>query len=174
MVQVCRNVSKGVQNASVMACMKMDDGPAQTGDGYSEPNGPIVSISGTAPVSWDVAYGARFTFSERPSRAHLRGGNPAWKRSTWDSTRPHGRLKWRRVLFEFGKQGSSCERVCEASRAARRVFRSRNAGMTRSGGPARQAVQVPWACDVTGDFPVRVAGELHTLARVGNPSKASA
>ena len=47
-------------------------------------------------------------------------------------------------------------------------------GTTRSGGPAQQAVQVPWASDVTGDFPARVAGELHTLACVGNPSKASA
>ena len=129
-----------VQNASVMACVSACEelvcGPTQTGDGYSEPNGPLVSISGTAPVSWDVAYGARFAFSERPSRTRLRGGNPARKRSALDSTRPCGRLKWRRVLFEFGKQGSPCERVCEASRAVRRVFRLRNA---RSEPPGRHA-----------------------------------
>ena len=109
---------------------------SQTGDRYSEPNGPLVSISGTSPVTRDVAYGARFALSERPSRARLRGGNPARKRSAWDSTRPRGRLKWRQVLFEFGKQGSPCERMCEAPRAACHVFCSRN---TRSGFPGRYA-----------------------------------
>ena len=47
-------------------------------------------------------------------------------------------------------------------------------GTTRSSGPARLAVQVPWASDVTANIPARVAGELQTLAHVGNPSKASA
>uniref|UniRef100_A0A8C4R2W0 Si:ch73-368j24.1 n=1 Tax=Eptatretus burgeri TaxID=7764 RepID=A0A8C4R2W0_EPTBU len=55
--------------------------------------------------------GACFAFNERPLRARLRVGNLAWKRSVWNSTRPRGWLKWRRVLFEFGKQGSTCERV---------------------------------------------------------------
>ena len=53
---------------SNMACVEMDR-PIQTGDGDSEPNGPLVSISGTVPVSRDVAYGARSAFSEQPSRA---------------------------------------------------------------------------------------------------------
>ena len=109
---------------------------SQTGDRYSEPNGPLVRILGTAPVSRVVAFGARFAFSERPSRACLRGGNPARKRSAWDSRRPRWQLKWRRVLVEFGKQGSTCERVCEAPRAACRVFCSRKA---RSGFPGRCA-----------------------------------
>ena len=124
-------VVKCVSSTSVMACVsaceELVHGPTQTGDGYSEPNVPPVSISGTAPVSRDVACEVHSAFSERPSRPRLRGGNPAQKRSTWDSTRPRGRLKWWRGLFEFGKQGSPCERVCEESRAARRVFRSRNA-----------------------------------------------
>ena len=64
----CMSVLKCVQNASdiacVSACMELVHGPTQTGDGYSEPNGPRVSISGNAPVSRDVVYGARFAFSE--------------------------------------------------------------------------------------------------------------
>jgi len=71
-------------------------------------------------------------FSERPSRARLRGRNPARKCSMWDSTRPRGRLKWRRGLFEFGTCGFPRGRVCRASRAAYRVFCSRN---VRSGFP---------------------------------------
>ena len=47
-------------------------------------------------------------------------------------------------------------------------------GTIRSCWPARETAQVRCASDVTGDFPARVAGELHTLAHVGNPSKVSA
>ena len=154
-------VVKCVSSTSVMACVsayeELKCGRIQTGDGYSELNGPLVSISGTAPVSRDIAHGARFAFSERPSHARLRVGNPARKRSAWDSTRSRGRLKWRRGLFEFGKQGSPCERMCEASHAARRVrcvpFAERverAPGMMRSCWPTRETAQVRCASDVIG------------------------
>ena len=46
------SVSKYVQNVSVMACVsaceELVHGPTQTGDGYSEPNGPLV---------WSTNYG---------------------------------------------------------------------------------------------------------------------
>ena len=51
---VSKCVSKGVQNASVMACvsacMKMDDGPIQMGDGCGEPSAPCKVILVIAPV----------------------------------------------------------------------------------------------------------------------------
>ena len=48
-------------------------------------------------------------------------------------------------------------------------------GTMRSCWPARESTQVRCASDViSGDLAARVAGELHTVARVGNPSKASA
>ena len=48
-------------------------------------------------------------------------------------------------------------------------------GTMRSCWPARETGQVRCASDViSGDLAARVMGELHTLARLGNPSKASA
>ena len=47
------SVLEGVQNVSVMLCMsaceELVHGPIQKGDGYSEPKGPLVSISGAGP-----------------------------------------------------------------------------------------------------------------------------
>jgi len=118
-----------------MACMEMDR-PIQTGDGDSEPNGPLVVILVTAPVPRDVAYEARSAFRERPSRTRLRGGLLVRERPTFGKRPSRGRLKWRRVLGEFGTRGFPRGRVCGASRAACRVFCSRNA---RSGFPGRCA-----------------------------------
>ena len=113
--------------ACVSACEEMDDGPIQTGDGCGEPSAPYKVILATAPASQDVECEARSAFCERPSRAHLRGGNPVRKRSAFGTRRPRGRLKCRwRVLCEFGTDGSACGHVCEAPRAAYRVFCSRN------------------------------------------------
>ena len=64
--------------------------------------------------------------------------------------------------------------TCCAPRVPFAERAERASGTTRSGGPAQQAVRVPWASDVIGtDLAARVTGELHMLARVGNPSKAS-
>jgi len=62
---VVKCVSSTSVVACVSACEELKRGPTQMGDGYSEPNGPQVSISGTAPVSRDVAWGnvVRYTFS---------------------------------------------------------------------------------------------------------------
>ena len=57
--------------ACVSACMKMDDGPVQTGDGNGKPKRPRREILVTASVPRDAAYEARSAFRERPSR--LRG-----------------------------------------------------------------------------------------------------
>ena len=93
-----------------------------------------------------------------------------WKRPS------HGLLKCRRGLFEFGKEGSTCERVCEAPRAVCHVlFAERVPGTMRSGWPARETTQVRCAGDVIGpDLAARASGERHTLSRVGNSPKASA
>ena len=63
--------------ACVSACMKMDDGPVQTGDGNGEPKRPRREILVTASVPRDAAYEARSAFRERPSRAQLRTGTHA-------------------------------------------------------------------------------------------------
>jgi len=55
------------------------------------------------------------------------------------------------------------------------LFAERVPGTMRSCWPAQETAQVRCASDViSGDLAGRVAGELHTLARVGNPSKVSA
>jgi len=119
--------------ACVSACMKMDDGPIQMGDTSGELNRPQRVNLVTAPGSRDGSYEVHGTFRARPARARLR--DPARKRTTLDTSQPRGRQKYRGV-FEFGKQGFPCGRVCEAPRAACRVFCSRNA---RSGFPGRCA-----------------------------------
>jgi len=120
--------------ACVSACMKMDDGPIQTGDTSSELNRLTRVNLATTPGSRDGAYEVHGAFRARLARARLR--DPARKRSTSDTSRPRGRRKCRRVLCEFGTDGSTCEHVCEAPRAARRVFCSQNA---RCGFPGRCA-----------------------------------
>ena len=97
---VLKRASSVSEIACVNACMKMDGGPIQTGDMNSEPNGPLVSISITAPVPRDAAYEARSAFRERPSRARLRGGIPVRERPTFRKRPSRGRLKYRRG-FEF-------------------------------------------------------------------------
>ena len=130
-------VSKGVQNASVMACVsaceELVHGPIQMGDTSSEPGRPQRVNLATAPSSRDGAYEVHGALRTRPTRARLR--DPARKCSTSDTSRPRGRRKCRRV-FEFGTDGSTCERVCKAPRAACHVFCSRNA---RSGFLGRYA-----------------------------------
>ena len=100
------------------------------------------------------------------------------KRSAFGTRRPRGRLKCRRVLCEFGMDESTCERVCEAPRAARRVLRTEHAewvpGTIRSGWHARETAQVRCASDVTRDLAARVTCEQRTLARMADPSKVSA
>jgi len=46
--------------------------------------------------------------------------------------------------------------------------------MIRSGWPARETAQVECASDVTRDLVARVTGERRSLARMADPSKASA
>ena len=85
-MSVSKCVSNGVQNASVMACvsacMKMDDGPIQTGDGCGEPSASSKVILVTAPVLRDTAYEARSAFRERPSRTRLRAGTSRVSKET--------------------------------------------------------------------------------------------
>ena len=135
-------VSKCANGVSVMACvsacMDMDDGRIQTGDGCGESSAPYKVILATAPASQDVACEARSAFCERPLRARLCGGNPVQKLSTFGPRRPRRRLKCRwQVLCEFGTDRSACGRVCEAPRAARRVFCSRSARSRSTGRYAR-------------------------------------
>jgi len=120
--------------ACVSACVKRRR--IQTGDMNGEPGGPHGVIPVTAPVPRDAAYEARSAFHERPSCARLHGGISSWERPAFRERPSRGRLKCRRVLMEFGKLGFPCARVCKASRAACRVFCSRNA---RSGFPGRCA-----------------------------------
>ena len=122
--------------ACVSACVKLVHGPVQTGDTNGEPRGPQRVISVTAPVPRDATCEARSAFRERRSRARLRGGISAQERPAFRERPSRGRLKCRRVLGEFGTRGFPCARVCGASRAAYRVFCSRNA---RSGFPGRCA-----------------------------------
>jgi len=129
-------VSRCASVVSNMACVH-GNGRRTDPDGCGEPSVPYKVILATAPGSQDVACEARSAFCERPSRARLCGGNPVWKRSTFGTRRPRRRLKCRwRVLYEFGTDGSTCGRMCEAPRAACRVFCSRNA---RSGSTGRYA-----------------------------------
>ena len=88
----------------------------------------------TAPGSCDGVCEVHGAFRAQPARACLR--DPARKCSTLDTSRPRGRRKYRRVMWEFGTEGSPCQHVCEGSHAAHRMFRSRNA---RSEFPGRHA-----------------------------------
>jgi len=123
------SVSKGVQNASVMtcvsACEEMDDEPVQMGDGCGELFAPYRAILVTVLGSCDGVCEVQGAFRARPAQARLRDCDPARERSTLDTSRPCGRRKCRRVM-EFGTRGLPRGRVCGASRAAYRVFCSRN------------------------------------------------
>ena len=114
--------------------MEMVHGLVQTGDTSGELNRPQRVNLSSAPGSRDGSYEVHGAFRAWPARTRLR--DPARKHSMLDTSRPRGRRKWQRVVIEFGKQGSTCERVCGAPRAACRVFCSRNA---RSGFPGRDA-----------------------------------
>ena len=93
------SVSKGVQNASVMACVsaceEMDDGLVQTGDGCGEPFAPYRAILVTVPSLRDGVCEVHGAFRARPAQAHLRDCDPARERSTLDTSRPRGRRKCR-------------------------------------------------------------------------------
>jgi len=134
-------LSKGVQNPSVMAClsacMEMNVGRIQTGDMSSELNRPQKVNLATAPGSRDGAYEVHGTFHAQPTHARLHDRDPARKRSTSDTSRPCGRRKCRRVLCEFGTDGSPCEHVCEAPHAAQCKRRARNAWRGSTGRYAR-------------------------------------
>jgi len=106
------------------------------GDMNGEPGRPQRVNLATAPGSRDSAYRVHGAFRVRPERARLHDRDPARKRSTSDTSQPRGRRKCRRVLCELGTDGSPCRHVCEAPRAACRVFCSRNA---RSGSTGRYA-----------------------------------
>jgi len=125
--RVLKRASSMSVMACVSACMKMVHGPIQTGDMNGEPVRPRRVNLTTAPGSRDSAYEVRGSFHARPARARLRDRDPARKRSTSDTSRPRGRRKCRRVLCEFGTDGSPCEHVCEAPHAAQRKRRARNA-----------------------------------------------
>ena len=120
--------------ACVSACKELVHGPIQTGDMNGEPGGQQRVNSATALGSCDGSYEVYGAFRARPARARFR--DPARKRYTSDMSLPRGRRKYRRVLWEFGTDGSTCERVCEAPRAACHVFCSQNA---RSAFPGRCA-----------------------------------
>ena len=134
-IRSCWPARETAQVRCVSARMGMD-GPVQTGEANSELNGPLVVISRTAPVSQDVAYGARSAFSERPSRTRLRAGILVRERPAYRKRPSRGRLKCRRGLMEFGKRGFPCAHVCKAPRAAYHAFCSRN---VQSGFPGRCA-----------------------------------
>jgi len=118
----------------VSACVEMVLGPIQAGDGNGEPNVMHGIVLETAPALRDAVCEVRSVFCERPKRARLRDQEPVLKRLVHGAKPARARLKGR--LCEFGKHESPCERVCGASRAARRVFCSRNA---RSESPGRHA-----------------------------------
>jgi len=135
-VCVVKSVSgKGEYSVSVMACVSNMacvemDRRIQMGDGCGEPSVPCRVDLVTAPGSHDGSYGVRGALRARPARARLR--DPARKCSMSDTSQPRGRLGYRRVSGEFGKQGFPRGRVYGASRAACRVLCSRN---VRSGFP---------------------------------------
>ena len=70
------SVSKGVQNASVMACVsaceELVHGPVQTGDGCGEPFAPYRAILVTAPGSRDGMCEVHGAFRARPALCFLR------------------------------------------------------------------------------------------------------
>ena len=108
--------ANGVSNlACVSACKELKRGPTQTVDGF------ILEI---APAPWNVASKVRSSFSERPGRTRLK--KPARERPAFWKRPSRGRLKCRRVLCEFGMDESTCERVCEAPRAAQRKRRAQD------------------------------------------------
>ena len=125
----------GVSNmACVSACKELKHGRIQTGDTSSELNRPQRVNLATAPGSRDGTYEVHAVFRARPACARLHDRNPARKRSTFDTSRPRGRQKCRRVLGEFGTDGSACGRMCETPRATCRTFCKQN---VRSGFPGR-------------------------------------
>ena len=131
------SVLKRVRSVSVMACVsemacvsacgELKRGRFQTRDGIGEPFAPYRVIVEIAPVSRDVANEACSAFSERSSRARLRGGIPVREHPAFRERPSHGRLKWRRGLGEFGTRRFPRGRVFGASRAAYRVLCSRSA-----------------------------------------------
>ena len=132
-VSVMAHVS---EMACVSACGELKRGRFQTRDGIGEPFAPYRVIVEIAPVSRDVANEACSAFSERSSRARLRGGIPVREHPAFRERPSHGRLKWRRGLGEFGTRRFPRGRVFGASRAAYRVFCARSA---RSRFPGRYA-----------------------------------
>ena len=134
---VLKCVPEGKYRANDMECVEMGHGRIQTGDRKSKPGRPQMVNLATVPGSRDSAYEVHGTFCARPACACLRDRHPVRERSTLDTSRPRGRRECRwRVLYEFGTDGSTCGRVCEAPCAARRVFCSQN---DRSGFPGRCA-----------------------------------
>ena len=121
--------------ACVRACGKLKRRQYQMEDGNGEPNRLLLAILRTAPGSRDVANEACAAFSERPSRAHHRGGIPVRERPAYRKRPSRGRLRWR-VLGRFGTRGSPRGCVFGAFHATHRVFCSRN---TQSGFLGRYA-----------------------------------
>ena len=122
-------------------------------------------------------YEVHGAFRAPPACARLR--DLARKCSTSDTSRPRGRLKCRRVLSEFGKRVHMRAHVRNSTCCMPRVLfagRAEQVSRTiRSCWPEREAAQVQCAGDVIGtDLAARVTVEQRTLARVGNPSEASA
>ena len=146
LTSVAKSVLKRAHGMSVVVCIsemacvsasgKLKRRRFQTEDGNGEPNGPLLDILRTAPVSRDAAYEACSAISERPSRVRLRTGKPARERSAYRKRPSRRRLKWRRGLGGFGTRGSPRGCVFGAFRAAYRVFCSQN---MRSGFPGREA-----------------------------------
>ena len=127
--RVC--VSKCVQNANDMACVsaceEVEHGPTQTGVVGCVTDGAILE---TAPAPRDAACKVCSVFCEWSKRARLCDQEPALKRPVIGTKPPRGRLKWRQWC-EFGKHVAPCEHVCEASRAARSEWNSRNVSRRR-------------------------------------------
>ena len=133
-----------MKSVSDMACVEMERGPTQTGDGF------ILEI---APAPRNVASKVCSSFSERPGRARLR--KPARERPAFCKRPSRGWLKWR-LRGEFGKHVAPCEHVHGGRRAARsesrrhhvkpRVFRVRSepreAGRVRVTSSARHESRI--------------------------------
>jgi len=133
-VIVLECVSSTSEMACVSACEELVHGRIQTGDTSSEPGRPHKVVWVTAPAPPDAACEVRSVFCEWPKHARLRDRKPAPERLVRGTKPPRARLKGR--LYEFETDGSTCGRVCEAPRAACRVFCSRSA---RGESPGRNA-----------------------------------
>jgi len=171
-------VSKCANGVSVMACvsacMEMDDGRIQTGDGKSKPGIPQRVNLATVPGSRDGAYEVHGAFRAQSARTRLRNNAPRWIRA--------GRVDGENVngescvnLERTGPHAGACVKL-HMLHAACSVRGTRRAGSRDD--TLGRACMGNHAGSVRGRRHwgprARVTGERRALARNADRSKASA